>query len=73
VFTWGCSDNGSLGRSGDEYTPLLVQVSDAMRNSEEVVDMIDCSAEYCSTSPQCLEFNASSSSYLLSYYITIVT
>jgi hypothetical protein len=25
VYTWGCSDDGSLGRVGDENEPLLVQ------------------------------------------------
>jgi regulator of chromosome condensation len=25
VYTWGCSDDGSLGRPGDESTPLLVE------------------------------------------------
>ena len=24
VFTWGCNDEGALGRDGDEYTPLPV-------------------------------------------------
>lgn len=24
VFTWGCSDDGSLGRTGDENTPIIV-------------------------------------------------
>jgi hypothetical protein len=50
VYTWGCSDNGSLGRSGDEYTPLLVQVSGVMRDSGVVMDMILNSAEYCGLS-----------------------
>lgn len=26
VYTWGCSDDGSLGRVGDESIPLLVEV-----------------------------------------------
>lgn len=26
VFTWGCADNGSLGRVGDESMPMLIQV-----------------------------------------------
>jgi regulator of chromosome condensation len=25
VYTWGCADDGSLGRPGDETTPLLVE------------------------------------------------
>lgn len=29
VYTWGCSDDGSLGRPGDEATPLLVEGLDS--------------------------------------------
>jgi alpha-tubulin suppressor-like RCC1 family protein len=25
VYTWGCSDDGSLGRTGDESIPLKVE------------------------------------------------
>ena len=25
VYTWGCNDDGSLGRTGDEWLPLLVE------------------------------------------------
>jgi len=28
VYTWGCADDGSLGRIGEESVPLLVDVSD---------------------------------------------
>jgi hypothetical protein len=45
VFTWGCSDNGSLGRAGDEYTPLLVQVRDAMKDNERAIIMSQYTAE----------------------------
>lgn len=44
MYTWGCSDNGSLGRAGDEYAPLLVQVSDATRDSGVHVDISDSTA-----------------------------
>jgi alpha-tubulin suppressor-like RCC1 family protein len=27
VFTWGCNDDASLGRDGDENMPILVQVT----------------------------------------------
>ena len=27
VYTWGCADDGSLGRDGDENIPALVEVS----------------------------------------------
>ena len=27
VYTWGCSDDGSLGRVGEESVPILVDVS----------------------------------------------
>lgn len=27
VYTWGCADDGALGRTGDENMPLLVDVS----------------------------------------------
>lgn len=27
VFTWGCNDEGALGRSGAENTPLQVDAS----------------------------------------------
>lgn len=27
VYTWGCADDGSLGRQGEESVPLLVEVS----------------------------------------------
>lgn len=37
VFTWGCADDGSLGRTGDESTPLLV---DALSN--ETVIAVAC-------------------------------
>ncbi len=26
VYTWGCNDDGSLGRAGEESMPLLVEV-----------------------------------------------
>lgn len=26
VYTWGCADDGSLGRGGDENLPALVEV-----------------------------------------------
>lgn len=45
MFTWGCSDNGSLGRAGDEYTPLLVQVRDAMKDNERAIIMSKYTAE----------------------------
>ena len=37
VFTWGCSDDGSLGRSGDENTPLLV--TDGGMSAQTVVGL----------------------------------
>lgn len=37
VYTWGCSDDGSLGRSGDESAPLLVSAL-----SEELVIGVAC-------------------------------
>lgn len=27
VYTWGCADDGALGRTGDENMPLLVEVA----------------------------------------------
>ena len=27
VYTWGCADEGSLGREGDENNPALVSAS----------------------------------------------
>ncbi|RYG69548.1 hypothetical protein EON64_02405 [archaeon] len=26
VFTWGCADDGTLGRKGEESVPMLVEV-----------------------------------------------
>ena len=38
-YTWGCSDDGSLGRVGDETTPLLVQ---ALADAHEFVIGVAC-------------------------------
>jgi alpha-tubulin suppressor-like RCC1 family protein len=39
AYTWGCSDNGSLGRVGDEATPLLVQ---GLADAQEIITGMSC-------------------------------
>lgn len=38
-YTWGCSDEGSLGRVGDETTPLLVQ---GLVDADEFIINVAC-------------------------------
>ena len=38
-YTWGCSDDGSLGRVGDETTPLVVQ---ALLDANEFIIGVAC-------------------------------
>ena len=39
AYTWGCSDDGSLGRVGEETTPLLVQT---LVDAEEIIIGMAC-------------------------------
>ena len=32
VYTWGCSDDGMLGRIGDESSPIMVDIDDGNMN-----------------------------------------